>query len=274
MSMSIRERLGSVLFSISLLATGAHAQLTPGAVGLPAAEEMAMGLVSIVTFTPATGAAVGCSGVLLTNNWVLTAGHCLDALTGRTTQVTANGVPGVFTMNALYKFGTGANDPTGPDIGLIRLVAPMPNNGFTDRFSTQLNRNDPVGKAATLYGKSTGTYLKTSSTVASANGRNLALQANSTGSTTTQGDSGGPTFIAAGGQNVLIGLTTATGGTIAAVQPSVNWIIAATRTFLDQSLPFAATVVLPDEIAAQPEATGSDQPIRRSDATGRRCSVR
>jgi hypothetical protein len=76
--------------------------------------------------------------------------------------------------------------------------------------------------------------------VASASGRNLKLTANSSGSTTAQGDSGGPTFVAVNGQNLLIGLTTSTGGTIAAVEPAVNWIIAATRTFLDQSRPFAA----------------------------------
>jgi len=97
----------------------------------------------------------------------------------------------------------------------------MPNNGFNNRFFTRLDRADPVGKSATLYGKSTGNYLKTTSTVASANGRNLKLTANSSGSTTAQGDSGGPTFVAVDGQNLLIGLTTSTVGPIAAEPTSV-----------------------------------------------------
>jgi hypothetical protein len=156
-------------------------------------------------------------------------------------------------MNALYKFGVGANDPTGPDIGLIRLSAPMPNNGSTNGFVTQLNTADPVGKQVTVYGSSTGSYLKTTSTVAGASGRNLDLAANSSGSTTAVGDSGGPSFLAENGQTLLVGLTTATGGKIAAVHPAVSWIVAATRTFLDQAQPFASTIVLPAEIAALPE---------------------
>jgi V8-like Glu-specific endopeptidase len=227
--------------------------LTSGAATVPQPEATQLGLVSISTFPAGSPPGVVCSGVLLTNNWVLTAGHCLDALTGKVTQVTVPGAPGVFTMDALYKFGVSANDTTGPDIGLIRLSAPVPNGGFTNRFFTRLNRTNPVGKSVTLYGQSTGAYLKTTSTVASAAGRNLKLQANSTGSTTAPGDSGGPTFLAENGQTLLVGLTTTTGGTIAAIHPAVNWLIAATRTFLDQTRPFAATVVMADEIAAQPE---------------------
>lgn len=200
----------------------------------------------------------GCSAVLLTNVWVLTAGHCIDAEDGKIAEISATFSPGVtYNTNAMYKFGWHATDAFGLiDIGLLRLAQPVPINGSTSSFFTRLYRGSAVGKTVTIYGRSTGTYLKAEMTVKSSvdDGRNLQLESKQdTDTKVVEGDSGGPSFIDENGERYLVGLTSNTGGKIVAIAPHVNWITAATRSFLDQTQPFAASVALNEEISALPE---------------------
>jgi V8-like Glu-specific endopeptidase len=228
--------------------------LTVGATPLATGEAAQRGLVSVVTSNPG-GGAVSCSGVLLTNASVLTAGHCIDALQGSVTTVTATFATGTFTADAIYKFGGWSGDSTGPDIGLLRLSAPIQVNGSTTGIVTNLYAGDAKDKTITVYGASTGTYLKANMPVSSVQSRNLVLGASSAGVTTAPGDSGGPAFITENGQVFLAGMTSTTGppALSSAIAPHRNWIIAATQTFLLQAQPSAGTAALLDEIQSIPE---------------------
>lgn len=214
-------------------------------------EEAQLGLIAEVF--PA-----GCSAVLLTNEWVLTAGHCIDADTGRNAEFHFSSQPNtIYLSNAMYKFGYHATDEFGlADIGLVRLTTRVPINGSTNTFFTRLYGGDAVGKTVTIYGQSTGAYLKAEMTVKSSvdDGRNLQLTSDQDVKV-IPGDSGGPTFINEDGERYLVGITSNTGGKIVAIAPHVKWIIAATRSFLDHSQPFAATDALKEELLALPEGS-------------------
>lgn len=249
--------------------TGVSQQALTGGTAVSQAEEQRLGLVNVRTYTVATGAGVGCSGILLTNVWALTAGHCLDSMTGRRTDITVTGVPGVYTADAIYKFGAWANDPAGPDLGLVRLSRPVPLDGSTNSFFTRLNRDDPTGKTSTVYGRSTGGYLSLTTRVSSVGGRTLQIEAGPVGETTAQGDSGGPVFVQNGGQSLLAGITSTTNGTAATIHNHEPWITVVARTFLDQSQPFGAADAYAEEVSAVPEgAPLTGPPVNQLRALG------
>jgi hypothetical protein len=201
-----------------------------------AAEILDKGLVTLST---------GCTGVLLANDWVLSAGHCVTILTPT---MPPNPFPARFdgltqpqnitvTLDrqqqrgdALYFFGGFERNGTntipngelirdlwnGPDLVLMHVAAPFTVNGSTAGFVNRLYSNRApslVGKTVAKYGNSTGNILAGDFKVdAIATARTgwawwayLEFGPNN-GRMVTRGDSGGPAFLWENGTRLLAGI--------------------------------------------------------------------
>jgi hypothetical protein len=274
-----RRRPGLLATAAAVLAVGAAglahaqpertgstgAQLTAGGTSVASDEAERRGLVFVTTWRP-DGSGVSCSGVLIANDLALTAGHCIDHLTGSNTIVTpAFDTTVTVGVDAIYKFGGWASDPTGPDIGLLHLVLPVAVNGSTTGFAIPLFRGNPEGRTVTVYGASTGVYLKADMEVPNLFGRNFVLSRTAAGVTTDHGDSGGPAFVVDGATAFLAGVTSTTGAPnalSASVAAHVAWIEAAVAVPLSQYEPLQIGVAQEGELRAVPEgdrlAAGGD----------------
>ena len=113
--------------------------------GVTAAEQQQKGLVTVDT----------CSGVLIANDWALTAGHCVDLnrLSPGNIRVALAGAASV--VQAVYLFG-GFADEVGPDLALLHLSAPFNIGGSTTSLRNQVwsgRPHDLFGKTIAFYGQ-------------------------------------------------------------------------------------------------------------------------
>lgn len=234
--------------------TGSQSQeLTAGTV-VNARELERLGLIHVITSHPGQNG-VSCSGILLANDWAMTAGHCLDVLEGKTTWVAPDfGVDrSQITADAIYKFGGGAFAPEGPDIGLIHLTRPIQVNGATAGFVTRFwNGKVEKGTKVAVYGRSKGYYQTANMDVEHIHwGRNLVMKKGGDGETTEDGDSGGPGIIWNQGTAHLVGIVS-TGGQalLGSIPAHEKWILAVLKSQWFPARPTNSMKVYLDEINA------------------------
>jgi trypsin len=169
-------------------------------------EQQLKGLVSL---------AVGCSAVLIANDWLLTAGHCIGNVQNATSvTATANWGGGqTRTSDAIYQFGEFRGprgsvmpvnpDPRGPDLALVHLSRPFTVNGSQTGFSNKLYAGSLTGSTVASYGRGIGTLPGAGSgiwraadlVVASTDGESYTVNRNSQRQIGAPGDSGGPGFL-------------------------------------------------------------------------------
>lgn len=102
-----------------------------------------------------------CSGVLMTNAWVLTAGHCADHARLNPGRLQVRLLPAAsanaqtITVQAVYLFG-GYSDEVGPDLALLHLTTPFRINGSASSFANRIwsggARKEVLGKTVAFYG--------------------------------------------------------------------------------------------------------------------------
>lgn len=171
------------------------------------------------------GRITGCTGVLVNNEWVLTAGHCLDDtdtshytiyLGSNLAPLLMKGSPSLDTQikwvdRILQNPDYVASNPVpSTDIGLLHVTTPFIVNQSSSGYALNIyadTSDSLVGKTITLFGY--GCYEASSSTnyatdgnlreatlsVISVSGGHLIMQKNSLGQSSCFGDSGGPYFL-------------------------------------------------------------------------------
>lgn len=109
---------------------GSAAAIQDGTV-IGAQEQQDLGAVT-VRWSPTAGVTSSCSGVLIANDWLLSAGHCAaeERLTPTSVTVSAVSDPTGAAVDAMYLFG-GFSDEIGPDLSLMHLSRRLTVNGST-----------------------------------------------------------------------------------------------------------------------------------------------
>jgi hypothetical protein len=157
----------------------------------------------------------GCSGVLQSNNWILTAGHCVSVADQTSTWVAYDGTSRV--SDRVYRFA-GYNEPGGPDLAMIHVATPFLVNGSTTGYARPIfvaSHASMTNQAIDVYGRGQntpqgagfGTWRTARVSVGSATGDMLSYAANASGQTAWRGDSGGPSFANNGAGPALVGIT-------------------------------------------------------------------
>jgi Trypsin len=178
-----------------------------------------------------------CSGVLIANDWVMTAGHCVSsARPPAPVRVSLNGVNR--NGDATYQFGGGLgptglflNPSYGPDLALIHLSQPFIIAGATTGFVNRLYEGTPASLNAKLvasYGQGisiyaqpgtpplpptgAGTWRAADLTVSNVSATTYRISPAPSGNPnlpnqiTAFGDSGGPAFIWENSIPFLVGI--------------------------------------------------------------------
>ena len=176
------------------------------------ADQMRFGLVTVN---------LGCSGTLMRNDWVITAGHCIPKGLPRAGTAVLNGVSRA--ADRIYEFGD--SDARGMDVALLHLSSPFPLPAGQDRYHIDVARvdgNDLRDQIVVIYGQG---FNRTASGIAGPTGlgtyrlgimkitpsstaffsRNMLLEAKPVFNfgACSFGDSGGPIFVNVSGTREL-----------------------------------------------------------------------
>jgi hypothetical protein len=201
---------------------GKTGQVTQAVIAGKTVESPEQELRGLVTISTGPGS---CSGVLLTNDWVITAGHCIPVdRNPKSMTISANWGPGgtqARTSDAFYQFGGGFDTrgeyldlKYGPDLALIHLTQPFTVNGATTGYRNQIypgSAESLKDKTIATYGQGISFYAVPGTPPTSAGGvgtyraANLIVSSlysdgyralpNKEGQIIAFGDSGGPGFI-------------------------------------------------------------------------------
>lgn len=185
------------------------------------AEQQQRGLVALNS---------GCSGILLSSDWVITAGHCVPVdRPNPGVTATAAWAPGVsYPSDAIYQFAD-ASQTTNPgaEFALVHLSTPVA--GIAPGYRMQLYSGSGaslVGATVAKYGRGLSTladrnpatgspsapggfgiYRAADLVVDTAEDYRLKYKPNSAGQMLMPGDSGGPGIVFSQGTALLVGIT-------------------------------------------------------------------
>ena len=215
-------RTALVTVAVVLAAATAHpARAIIGGSEVNVTEQQQRGLVTVE---------VGCSGTLVSSDWVITAGHCVPSdRPNPSTTVKAEWAPGaVLSSDAIYQFAdvTQSTNP-GPEFALIHLSTPV--TGIAAAYRLQLysgSSTSLVGKTVAKYGRGfstladrnpatgsatgpggIGMYRAANLVVTSAPDVRLVYDPNQASQIMMPGDSGGAGILWDQGTAFLVGIT-------------------------------------------------------------------
>lgn len=227
------------LLAVTLLAASCAFDAAPEQEAVGASTE------AILSGTPITAAQTpyvqvnpGCSGTLIRNDWVLTAGHCVPNSAESDPQtlsvVDLNQPSNTASARQVFR-------ARGFDAALIRLANPMIVNGSTTGWRLPIawgRASSHVGKAATCRGRGPSTCGGSDSgvlrqrTATLSNERRTFEELQIIPGITEGGDSGASCTISSGGQDYLVGMNVAGGCgassnllSAAVIKPYIYWVL-------------------------------------------------